>query len=62
MIKYAQGNILKAQADALVDTMNCVGVMGKGIALQFKKAFPENFKAYKKACQRSEVKRENTDK
>jgi O-acetyl-ADP-ribose deacetylase (regulator of RNase III) len=56
MIKYVQGNILKAQADALVNTVNCVGVMGKGIALQFKKAFSENFKAYKNACQRGEVK------
>ena len=56
MIKNVQGNILNAQAEALVNTVNCVGVMGKGIALQFKKAFPENFKAYKNACQRGEVK------
>ena len=56
MIKHVQGNILNAQAEALVNTVNCVGVMGKGIALQFKKAFPENFKAYKNACQRGEVK------
>jgi O-acetyl-ADP-ribose deacetylase (regulator of RNase III) len=45
-----------ADAAALVNTVNCVGVMGKGIALQFKKTFPENFKAYVAACQRKEVK------
>ena len=42
--------------EALVDTVNCVGVMGRGIALQFKKAFPANFKAYAAACKRWEVK------
>lgn len=45
-----------ADAEALVNTVNCVGVMGKGIALQFKKVFPENFKAYEAACRREEVK------
>ena len=45
-----------ADAAALVNTVNCVGVMGKGIALQFKKTFPENFKAYEAACRREEVK------
>lgn len=45
-----------ADAAALVNTVNCFGVMGKGIALQFKKAFPENFKAYEAACRRKEVK------
>lgn len=45
-----------AGAAALVNTVNCAGVMGKGIALQFKKAFPENFKAYEAACRREEVK------
>jgi O-acetyl-ADP-ribose deacetylase (regulator of RNase III) len=45
-----KGDLLKEPVDALVNTVNCVGVMGKGIALQFKLAFPENFKAYKKAC------------
>ncbi len=43
-------NIFESQADALVNTVNTVGVMGKGIALQFKKEFPNNFKAYQKAC------------
>ena len=56
MIERTRGNILTADAEALVNTVNCVGVMGKGIALQFKKAFPENFKAYAAACRREEVK------
>lgn len=55
MIKLTQGDILKADAEALVNTVNCVGVMGRGIALQFKKAYPENFKAYKAACDDKEV-------
>ncbi len=55
MIEYRTGDILKTDADALINTVNCVGIMGRGIALQFKKAFPENFKAYKTACQRKEV-------
>ncbi len=55
MIKLVQGDILKGEADALVNTVNCVGVMGRGIALQFRKAFPENFKAYKIACDKNEV-------
>jgi O-acetyl-ADP-ribose deacetylase (regulator of RNase III) len=56
MIKLTQGDILKADVEALVNTVNCVGVMGRGIALQFRKAFPENFKVYKKACENGEVK------
>jgi len=55
MIEPTRGNILTDDAEALVNTVNCVGVMGKGIALQFKKAFPENFKAYEAACRRKEV-------
>lgn len=55
MIEAAKGNLLLADAEALVNTVNCVGYMGKGIALQFKKAFPDNFKAYQKACANSEV-------
>ncbi len=51
----ASGNLLKADVDALVNTVNTVGVMGKGIALQFKKAFPANFKAYEKACKNGKV-------
>lgn len=55
MIEYTGGNILHADAEALVNTVNCVGVMGRGIALQFKNAYPKNFKAYESACQRQEV-------
>ncbi|WP_257657878.1 type II toxin-antitoxin system antitoxin DNA ADP-ribosyl glycohydrolase DarG [Parapedobacter lycopersici] len=55
MIKYLKGNILESDAEALVNTVNTVGVMGKGIALQFKKAFPSNFKAYAEACKNGEV-------
>ncbi len=55
MIEYRTGNILAEEVDALVNTVNCVGVMGRGIALQFKKAFPENFEAYEAACRRGEV-------
>lgn len=50
MITYQTGNILHDQADAIINTVNTVGVMGKGLALQFKKAYPDNFKQYKKAC------------
>jgi O-acetyl-ADP-ribose deacetylase (regulator of RNase III) len=55
MLEFKQGNLLESQTEALVNTVNCVGVMGKGIALQFKQAFPENFKQYKKACDAGEV-------
>ena len=55
MIEYASGDILKCEAEALVNTVNCVGVMGRGIALQFKSAYPQNFKAYAAACQSGEV-------
>lgn len=55
MIEFRTGNILEANADALVNTVNCVGIMGRGIALQFKNVFPENFKAYAIACNRNEV-------
>lgn len=55
MIRYTTGNILEAQAEALVNTVNCVGIMGRGIALQFKDLFPENFKAYAAACARGAV-------
>ena len=54
MIEFKQGDILEANAEALVNTVNCVGVMGRGIALQFKEAFPDNFKAYAVACKRDE--------
>lgn len=50
MIEYRKGNILESEAQALVNTVNLVGVMGKGVALQFKTAFPDNYKRYKEAC------------
>lgn len=56
MIELTHGNLLDAEADALVNTVNCVGVMGKGLALQFKQASPENFRAYERACRAGEVK------
>jgi O-acetyl-ADP-ribose deacetylase (regulator of RNase III) len=55
MIEFKTGDILRADAEALVNTVNCVGIMGRGIALQFKNDFPENFKAYEAACEREEV-------
>ena len=55
MLTYKRGDILGENVEALVNTVNCVGVMGRGIALQFKKAFPENFRAYESACKRGEV-------
>lgn len=55
MIEYKSGDILKSGAEALVNTVNCVGVMGRGIALQFKNAFPDNFAAYAAACKKGEV-------
>ena len=55
MIEYVQGDILQADAEALVNTVNCVGVMGRGIALQFKNAYPANFAEYKHACDRGDV-------
>jgi len=55
MIDLMQGNLLEADVEALVNTVNCVGVMGKGIALQFKHAFPDNFRHYERACRAHEV-------
>src|SRR5450759_694733 len=55
MIELTHGDILQADTEALVNTVNCVGVMGRGIALQFRKAFPENLRVYEAACAREEV-------
>ncbi|MEP0797354.1 macro domain-containing protein [Trichocoleus sp. DQ-A3] len=55
MLEFKQGNLLEEDAEALINAVNCVGVMGKGIALLFKQAFPENFQQYKKACDAKEV-------
>ncbi|MCC3732022.1 macro domain-containing protein [Rouxiella badensis] len=56
MIEFKSGDILHEDAEALINTVNCVGVMGRGIALQFKNAFPENFNAYVDACKKEQVK------
>ncbi len=56
MIEYRTGDILTAEVEAFVNSVNCVGVMGRGIALEFKKAYPENFKAYANACDLEEIK------
>src|SRR6202012_3073223 len=55
MIKFTTGDILDADVEALVNTVNCVGIMGRGIALQFKKAFPENYELYRRACDHNEL-------
>ncbi len=55
MVKLQKGDILHSDAQALVNTVNCVGIMGRGVALQFKKAFPDNFKFYAQACDSGEV-------
>ena len=46
MIELKIGDIFEEDVEALVNSVNCVGVMGRGIALQFKNRFPDNFKAY----------------
>ena len=56
MIELVRGDIVKADAEALVNTVNCVGFMGRGIALQFKRVFPANFTAYEAACRLDAVK------
>jgi O-acetyl-ADP-ribose deacetylase (regulator of RNase III) len=55
MITFTQGNLLEARAEALVNTVNTVGVMGKGIALMFKERFAANYKRYEAACKAKEV-------
>ena len=55
MIEFKTGDILTEDAEALVNTVNCVGSMGRGIALQFKNSFPDNFKSYVAACKRKDV-------
>ena len=55
MLEIATGNLLTSDADALVNSVNTVGVMGKGLALQFKRTFPQNFKDYAAACKADEV-------
>lgn len=55
MVEFKSGNLLQADVEALVNTVNTVGVMGKGIALQFKQAFPENFAAYERAAKKGDI-------
>lgn len=55
MITYKTGNLLLEDTEALVNTVNCVGIMGRGIALQFKKKFPQNYAAYEKACNEKSI-------
>lgn len=55
MLRFTTGNLLDANVHAVVNTVNTVGVMGKGIALMFKDRFPENFEAYEAACKRKEL-------
>lgn len=55
MIELKHDDILNADVEALINTVNCVGVMGRGIALQFRKAFPANYEAYKLVCDRGEL-------
>ena len=55
MMEFKTGDIFKTDAEALVNSVNCVGVMGRGIALQFKNMYPANFRAYAAACKREEV-------
>jgi O-acetyl-ADP-ribose deacetylase (regulator of RNase III) len=55
MIRFTQGDLLNSDAEAIVNTVNGVGIMGRGIALQFKQMFPDNFKAYAAACAAGEV-------
>jgi O-acetyl-ADP-ribose deacetylase (regulator of RNase III) len=54
-ITITSGDLLESDADALVNAVNTVGVMSRGIALQFRHSFPENYKAYRVACKRGEV-------
>ena len=55
MIEFKVGDLFAEDVEALVNTVNCVGVMGRGVALQFKQSFPENFNAYAERCKRNEM-------
>jgi len=55
MIIYKTGDIFKSSAQVITNTVNCVGVMGKGLALAFKKQLPEMFQDYKAKCEKGEV-------
>lgn len=55
MIEYVAGDITEANSEALVNTINCVGTMGRGLALRFRRIYPDNYQAYIDACERNEV-------
>lgn len=55
-VTLKSGDLLKDSSEAIVNTVNCVGVMGKGIALQFKQRWPQNFRAYVDACKHRQIK------
>jgi O-acetyl-ADP-ribose deacetylase (regulator of RNase III) len=55
MIRYTEGDLLRAPEQAITNAVNTVGVMGKGLALQFKQQFPESFRAYAAACRAGEM-------
>ncbi len=55
MFRTEKTNIVNVKADALVNSVNLVGIMGKGVALAIKEAFPENYKLYKKACETKQI-------
>lgn len=56
MIEYVQGDIFKSETQTIVNTVNCVGAMGAGIALEFKKQFPNMYLSYKKICDQKQLK------
>src|SRR5882672_1596604 len=55
MITYVRGNIFESPAQTLVNTVNTVGVMGRGVAVEFKRLYPEMFKAYREHCERGDL-------
>ena len=55
MIRFVQGDLFASGCEALVNPVNCVGVMGRGLALQFRRRFPANFEAYREACTHREI-------
>ncbi|WP_027710347.1 macro domain-containing protein [Zooshikella ganghwensis] len=55
MISFQRGDIFTAESDAIVNPVNCMGIMGKGLALEFKKRFPDNFEHYKIECQQGNL-------
>lgn len=55
-IEFAEGNIFESPAQTIVNTVNCKGVMGKGLALKFRKKYPEMYKEYRRACDQGKLK------